>query len=78
MPHTAISYDAVVRPDGEAGTGYMAISGSRYVGTVTITGWLWTGYGDTPEEAIAALEQRLQEVHAAACRPRRIVYEVAS
>jgi hypothetical protein len=72
----AITYDAVVRRDGEAGAWYMAISTARYHGAVTITGWPRTGYGDTPGTAIAALEQRLQELHKGACRPRRIVYDL--
>lgn len=71
-----IEYDALVRPDAERGRGYRAISTARYCGAVTITNWEWTGYGATPEEAIADLERRLQEVHKDACLPRRIVYIV--
>lgn len=71
---TQLTYDATVRPDGDRGTGYTAVSTARYRGAVTITDWEWTGYGDTPEEAIADLERWLQELHMVTCQPRRIVY----
>jgi hypothetical protein len=71
-----IAYDAVVRPDRERGTGYIAVSTARHRGAVKITDWEWTGYGNTPEEAIADLERVLQDIHQEMCWPRRIVYEL--
>ena len=71
-----IAYDATVRPDREAGMGYMAISTARYAGVIKITDWAWAGYGDTVEAAIQDLEAALQKIHVRPCQPRRIIYEL--